>query len=319
MKKIIIILGTLLLAFLILYYLISDTGSLHRNKAKLKKEVQVNERESQVTEKSVQDSRRAVTEKVDANINEKESNIGCHQRYQQHENWQRVNDIFAEVYINDAELSGEHHFQEMQLEAVKSYADAGDPNAMFHYGSELIWKGGLGIYFNELNRSGSLSQSERKKAIDNHQLDMMALEYGSKYLLDSATLGKLGGIIELQLLHHHIFKRQVEHGKDIESIKNAMMLSLAYEQLIEEVFINDSLMMDGFQFTDEKKNLMKKLSKQYPEIELAEIQEEANNIQGRLFNYWREKREKLGKPIYPNKFPDYLEQHMANKNKECQT
>jgi len=254
----------------------------------------------------------------DSSSHAEEGKLDCHTRYQKHENWKEISDIFSGIYMTVDEMSGDHYFQNMQLEAVKSYADAGDANAMFHYGNELIWKGGFGIYFNELNRTKVLNQDERQEIVNNHKLDMVALEIGAKYLLDAAVRGKLGGILELNLMHQHIVKRQVNSGKDVESIKRALMISFAYEQLLQEVFINDSVMMDSFLFAYKKQELIETFSTQYPKIDLAPIRDEANNIQERLFDYWREEREQLGKPIYPDEFPDYLEQHMANKRKECQ-
>ncbi|RDX38209.1 hypothetical protein DZA50_00695 [Kangiella sp. HD9-110m-PIT-SAG07] len=249
---------------------------------------------------------------------DKVDEMDCHQRYQQHENWQRINDIFEEIYMTGDEMAGEHYFQKMQLEAVKSYADAGDANAMFHYGTELIWKSGFGFYFNDLNRSEHLTQAERRERAENHQLDMASLEQGAKYLLDSATRGKLGGVVELKILHHHILKRQMRSNKDVESIKRAIMLDIAYEEFLESVFIKDMGVMEGFLYSGDSKKLIDEFLGQYPDENLDAIQEKATNIQNRLFDYWREQREKFGLPVYPDRFPEYLEQHMVNKNKECQ-
>lgn len=242
----------------------------------------------------------------------------CHARYQKHENWQEINIIFESLYMSIEEMSGEHHYQQLPLEAVKSYADAGDADAMFHYGTELFWKGGFGFYFNELNRSKALSQSERREVVNNHKLDMVTLEQGSKYLLNAAIEGKLGGIIELSLLSHHVAKRQVSSGKDVESIKQALMISLAYDHLLGEVFINDTAIMKGFLFVKEKGELLDKFAKQYPDVDLEPMRDESIRIHQRLFDYWQEKRDLNGAPVYPDKFPQHLEQHMANKNKECQ-
>ncbi|GAA4362733.1 hypothetical protein [Kangiella marina] len=241
----------------------------------------------------------------------------CHQWFQEHENWKEINDIFESLYMSIEEMTGEHYFQQMPLEAVKSYADAGNPDAMFHYGTEVIWKNGFGFYFNDLNRTQVLSQQERQELANSHQLDLPMLEEGAKYLMDAAVAGKLGGIIELTTLHHYILKRQIESSNNKESIKNAMILSIAYRSLLQQVFAKDIDLMEGFLYSNQSDDLLDKYSKQFPDTDLQAVHTEANNIQKRLFDYWRQNREVLGLPLYPDRFPAHLEQHMKNKNKEC--
>ncbi|WP_146205082.1 hypothetical protein [Kangiella spongicola] len=317
MKKIIIIIGALLLLFLMLYYLASDTGSTNKNKVELKAKSQFDERESRATEQSVQDERVDETQGLPANLGEKEPTLDCHTRYQKHPNWQEISDIYESFYLSMGEMMGEHHYQQLPLDAVKSYADAGDVDAMFHYGSELIWKGGFGIYFNELNRAETLTQEERKERINNHQPNLPMLEQGAGYLVDSATQGKLGGLIELQLLSHHILKRQMSREDNYENTKQALMLSMAYEALLMQVFINDADMMQGFLFADDREELIQQFLKDYPQQELESIEQEASKIKERLFGYWQDKRESLGLPIYPDKFPPHLEQHVKDKRRLC--
>lgn len=249
--------------------------------------------------------------------NEKEPNLDCHTQYQKHPNWQEISDIYESFYLSTGEMMGEHHYQQMPLDAVKSYADAGDANAMFHYGSELIWKGGFGIYFNELNRAETLTQEERRERINNHQLNLPMLEQGTGYLVDSATQGKLGGLIELQLLSHHILKRQMSREDNYENTKQALMLSMAYEALLMQVFTNDADMMQEFLFADDRAELVQQFLKNHPQLELEPIEQEANKIKERLFGYWQDKRESLGLPIYPDKFPPHLEQHVKDKRAFC--
>jgi hypothetical protein len=243
--------------------------------------------------------------------------MDCHARYQQHENWQKISDIFESFYMTIEEMSGEHHFQKMPLDAVKSYADSGDADAMFHYGTELLWKGGFGFYFNELNRSPVETHQERRELSSNHQLDLPVLEEASDYLMRSAALGKLGGIIELKLIHQHILKKQIRNNKHPESIKDALVLNIAYENLLEEVFVNDYGIIKTFLFAEESKQLFETVAKQYPSIDMVAIREEALAKNDLLFNNWKRQREDLGAAVHPDKFPANLEQHMSNKEKEC--
>ena len=320
MKKVIIILGALfllLLLFLVLFYLTSDTGSLHQNEAELKAEIQVDDRESRAMEKSLQDDHGDAPQEVGTNISGKEAALNCHARYQKHPNWQEISDIYESFYLSMGEMMGEHHYQQLPLDAVKSYADAGDVDAMFHYGSELIWKGGFGIYFNELNRAETLTQEERKERINNHQLNLPMLEQGAGYLVDSAIQGKLGGLIELQLLSHHILKRQMSRKANFENAKLALSLNMAYEALLMQVFINDADMMQDFLFADDRAELVQQFLKDYPQQELESIEQEASKIKERLFGYWQDKRESLGLPIFPDKFPPHLEQHVKDKRRLC--
>lgn len=315
MKKTIIVVGALLLAFLLFKYMTFDPDNV--NMMEHKAEVQIDEKVLDTKEKLAQGSPRDITQEVDAHISQKEPILDCHTRYQKHPNWQEISDIFESFYLSTGEMMGEHHYQQMPLGAVKSYADAGDADAMFHYGSELIWKGGLGIYFNELNRTEVLTQEERLEKVNKHQLDRIMLEQGQQYLIDSAVRGKLGGLIELQLLSHHILKRQMARESNLENTKQALMLSMAYEALLMQIFINDAEVMQDFLFVDDREELIQEFLKNHPQQEFEFIEQEANTIKERLFGYWQDKREGLGLPIYPDKFPPHLEQHIRDKKSNC--
>ncbi|GAA0201110.1 hypothetical protein GCM10009123_05550 [Kangiella japonica] len=318
MKKGLIIILTILLSMAAWVYFSKEPGataiaSKAQSEERIKQDAEATLRIK--GERTINRSEAVATKS--ANEVSEEPQLDCHTRYQKHPHWQEISDIYESFYLSMGEMMGEHHYQQMPLDAVKSYADAGDADAMFHYGSELIWKGGFGIYFNELNRAETLTQEERKERINNHQLNLPMLEQGTGYLVDSAIQGKLGGLIELQLLSHHILKRQMSREANLENTKLALSLNMAYEALLMQVFINDAEVMQGFLFADDREELIQQFLRDYPQQELESIEQEASKIKGRLFGYWQDKRERLGLPIFPDKFPPHLEQHVKDKRRLC--
>ncbi|WP_223578562.1 hypothetical protein [Kangiella taiwanensis] len=299
MKKVVLITATILVILYILwsFFFVAEHASdeVTISKARISKEVETKVK-SQVTKSGTKPSEGT----KQADPEDFKDSSGC------------INDPnFLSVFkrldalgIGQANLVGRGHYQELNLSSLASYADAGEPDAMFLYGLELVWKGLFGMYQTKHYREHPVGSTSFKESLKNHKVDLSKVREGEKYLFKSAVQGKLLALGEIAAYFAISVKSLKKQEESEDQIKRYLVESHAYTLLMKDVFKNDYSLLESL--TIDNKSLDTTLKIAFPDgvpqgVE-ADLINKAQNRFKELKEKWRSSREYFGYDVYPDLF-----------------
>lgn len=254
---------------------------------------------------------------------EDEKELSCHEKYQQQPEWKEIEAILSSIYMNGEEAAGQGVYQRMPIESLRSYAESGDPNAMFHYGSALMWKGSVGIYLNypgEVERT--INADKYKNMYKHHKPDLEVIKQGSDYLYRSAVKGKLGAFMENAFMQQATVRRMNKDDFDFSEEHKLTLLasSMANFKLMAYVHENDEFLAEVINYEYFTSKLLDEL---YPEKEQKEeTLKKLNSQVARLYqtkkSQWISDRNYHGLPVQPQLFNPRLESFYIEHIKVCE-
>ncbi|RDX38207.1 hypothetical protein DZA50_00685 [Kangiella sp. HD9-110m-PIT-SAG07] len=256
------------------------------------------------------------------NVSEGDENdrqLACLERFRSQSEWKEIEAILSSIYMNGEEAAGQGVYQQMPLEAVKSYADSGDKSAMLHYGSELMWKSAFGVHINPINRNPGESTEAMGERAKKHQPDLERFYEGVGYAYQAAVLGKLGATMEISSLSKGLLRKMVRTGQPKKSILEVFVQRQAYLNLMQKVHQNDEVLLAFFSSSDE---LQEDLDLLFQEVEikpnkLAQIKAKIGQESKRLIEQWEKDRSRIGLTIYPELMPKRLAVFFGKMEREC--
>lgn len=206
--------------------------------------------------------------------------------------------------IGQENLVGRGHYQELNLSSLASYADAGEPDAMFLYGLELVWKGLFGMYQTKRYREHPVGSPSFKESLKNHKVDLSKVREGEKYLFKSAVQGKLLALGEIAAYFAISVKSLKKQEESEEQIKRYLVESHAYTLLMKDVFKNDYSLLESLTIDNKSLDTTLKIAFPYgvPQGGEADLINKAQNRFKELKEKWRSSREYFGYDVYPDLF-----------------
>ena len=249
--------------------------------------------------------------------------LSCHQKYQQQPEWKEIEDILSTIYTSGEEAAGQGIYQRMPIETLQSYAESGNPKAMFHYGSALMWKGSVGIYLNypgEVERI--INADSYKNKHRHHKPDLEVINLGSDYLYKSAVKGRLGAFMETAFTQQATVRRMNRDGFDFSEEQKLTLLarSMANFKVMEYVHHNDEFLAE---IVDYEYFTSKLLDELYPEKEhkeevLKKLNSQVTLIYQTQKSQWISDRNYHGLPAQPKLFNRRLERFYIEHIKVCE-
>ncbi|AOE50565.1 hypothetical protein [Kangiella sediminilitoris] len=255
----------------------------------------------------------------DKNVTLKKEELSCSQRYRQKPEWKEIEGVISAIYMSGEEAAGEGTFQQIPLEAVKSYADAGDKDAMFHYGSEVMWKAAFGVHMNTVNREPVLSSKDFKQQVQDHKPDLEQFLNGTDYAYQAAVQGRLGGILEITAVENGLIRRMVKAEFPVSTLEDVLVHRLSYLGLMEKIHTNDPSLVSIFKSGDELQEGLEVIYGEEnipPEIE-HEITQKTQVFSSKLIDKWEADRHRLGLEPFPDVISPRLDQFLADMKREC--
>ncbi|WP_223671276.1 hypothetical protein [Kangiella shandongensis] len=248
-----------------------------------------------------------------------DNELPCYQKYQKKPEWKEIEAVLSSIFMNGDEAAGQGVYQQLPIAAVKSYADTGDKDAMFHYGSELMWKAAFGMHLNSINRNPGETLSELSERAKKHNPDFDEFLQGADYAYRAAIKGKLGGIMEIAILEKRLIRRMVKSGSSTEDIEKALIHRHASLSLMQKMHTNDPGLLTFFSGADEFQDDLNTI---YSEQELQpEIREELESKikthSQQLLQQWKSDRQALGLEPFPDVMSSRLDQFLADMEQEC--
>ncbi|GAA4362729.1 hypothetical protein [Kangiella marina] len=257
--------------------------------------------------------------KLELNSANQTKELSCFEKYRQKPEWKDIEAIVGSIYMSGEEAAGEGVYQQIPLDAVKSYADAGDANAMFHFGSETMWNSSFGLYFNPINQNPGNTTKERQEKAQQHKVDLEAFHKGANYAYRAAVHGKLGGILEVSLVSKSVLRKMVRSQRQREDIEEFLIHRHAYLNLLEQVHKNDSELLLFFQNDEEiKGDLTMVYGVVGPDSDTLErIKTDIDERSLKLRERWESDRLSLGLEPYPDVIPERLDSLLEEMKNEC--
>lgn len=243
----------------------------------------------------------------------------CSDKYQSRPEWKEIEAIISSIYMNGEEAAGQGVYQQMPVDAVKSYADAGDETALLHYGSEVMWKAAFGVYLNQINRNPNEAREELKKRVKQHRPNLDAFYTGADYAYRAAVKGKLGGIMEVSSMSRGLLRRVIRSDMPMEDVKTVLIKRHAYLNLMQRIHTNDAELLLFFSGKDELEEDLGVIfeGKAQDDFLVATLKEEIASESEKLLEQWGNDRARLGLPQYPDVIPERLELLLSNMEREC--
>lgn len=243
----------------------------------------------------------------------------CYERYQRKPEWKEIEAVLSSIYMNGDEAAGQGIYQQLPIEAVKSYADTGDKDAMFHYGSEVMWKAAFGVHLNSVNRNPGEPLSQLRQRAKKHKPDVDNFLLGAGYAYRAAVQGKLGGLLEIVAGEKMLIKRMVQSGSSSENIEKALMHRHAALSLMQTIHADDPGLLMFFSSDDEfEEDLAVIYSEQEIQPELREkLQNKIKHRSERLLQKWKSDRQILGLEPFPDVMRPKLDEFLNSMEQEC--
>lgn len=229
----------------------------------------------------------------------------------------QFNQTIQDFYLSEDELAGEGVYQGMPFETLKVLADSNDSKAMIIYGSEKIWYSALGVRLSGPD-SRYRSSEQTKDIVNSHKVDLDGINEGESYLYKAAIFGKVGAIFEMTLLLDMAAKRLDANSGDQAVIRDLIAKSLAYEKLQVDIHQSDpalkGMFLDSVGWRDSIQRLFAD-REDYAEIR-EQIESDAESIYQDVKVRWEHDREYYGFELYPDYLHGELEEY-ANAYLEC--
>lgn len=243
----------------------------------------------------------------------------CVANYQNKPEWEDIYKVISTIYQSGYEAAGNSAFQQMPIDSLKSYADAGDKDAMFHYGSALMWKGGVGIYLNYPGQVERLAEPEKYKQVipKNHNPDNELFNQGAEYAYQAAVKGKFGGLFEIANMKLMMLRQMKKQGFSEELVFNEMVHAASYLKLIKHIHSNDKALLSELNYdyyiTDNIKNIWDK------DIEGIKVKVEqlSDETVTKMIQDWKINRESLGLAESPDLLSPKLEKFYRDNVEIC--
>lgn len=206
--------------------------------------------------------------------------------------------------LGQENLVGRGYYQELNLLSLASYADAGEPDAMFLYGLELVWKGLFGMYQTKRYREHPVGSPGFKESLKNHKVDLSKIREGEKYLFQSAVQGKLLALGEIAAYFAISVKSLKKQEESEEQIKRYLVESHAYTLLMKDVFKNDYSLLESLAIDNKSLDTTLKIAfpDGIPGDVKADLIKKAQSRYKELKEGWRTSREYFGYDVYPDLF-----------------
>lgn len=243
----------------------------------------------------------------------------CVANYENKPEWEQTYKVISDIYQSGYEAAGSSAFQQMPIESLKSYADAGDKSAMFHYGSALMWKGGVGIYLNYPGQEERLVEPEKYKQVipKNHKPDIELFNKGAEYAYQAAVKGKFGGIMEIVNMKLMMLRQMKRQGFPEEQVLNEMVHAASFLKLLKHIHSNDKALLSELNYdyfiTDNIKNIWDKDIEDI-KVKVEQLSDEAVTT---MIKDWKTNRERLGLEESPDLLSPKLERFYRDNVEIC--
>lgn len=243
----------------------------------------------------------------------------CVANYEDKPEWKEIYGVISDIYQSGVEAAGKSAFQQLPIDSLKSYADAGDKSAMFHYGSALMWKGGVGIYLNYPGQVEQLAEPEKYKQVipKNHNPDIELFNKGAEYAYQAAVKGKFGGIFEIVNMKLMMLRKMKKQGFSEEQVLNEMVHAASYLKLVKYIHSNDKALLFELNYdyyiTDNVKNIWDK-DIEGIKVKVEQLSDEAVT---KMIKDWKTNRERLGLEESPDLLSPKLEKFYRDNVEIC--
>ena len=250
---------------------------------------------------------------------EDESTLTCMERYRAQPEWKEIEAVISAIYMSGEEAAGEGTYQQIPIEAVKSYADSGDSSAMLHYASETMWRSAFGTYLNKINRDPNEDMEKLKQKTKLHKPDLEGFFHGADYAYLAAVEGRYGGVMEITAMSRGLLHRLSRDEEALDKSMKVLIKRHAYLELLQSIHQNDKELLTVFiQESEFEKDLEVVFRGEEPEpSQLETIQRQIKQQSQQLLQQWEADRRRLGYELYPDLWPKRLEEFFEKMEQEC--
>lgn len=277
-----------------------------------------------ITEADDEDKTNPIEQIATSDTNESDdggSTLTCMERYRAQPEWKEIEAVISAIYMSGEEAAGEGTYQQIPIEAVKSYADSGDSSAMLHYASETMWRSAFGTYLNKINRDPNEDMEKLKQKTKLHKPDLEGFFQGANYAYLAAVEGRYGGVMEITSMSRGLLHRLSRDEEAMDKSMKVLIKRHAYLELLQSIHQNDKELLSFFVREDEfQKDLEVVFRGEEPEPEpsqLEKIQRQTKQQSQQLHQQWEADRRRRGYELYPDLWPKRLEEFFEKMEKEC--
>lgn len=248
-----------------------------------------------------------------------ESTLTCMERYKAQPEWKEMEAVISAIYMSGEEAAGEGTYQQIPIEAVKSYADSGDSSAMLHYASETMWRSAFGTYLNKINRDPNEDMEKLKQKTKLHKPDLEGFFHGADYAYLAAVEGRYGGVMEITAMTRGLLHRLSRDEEAMDKSMKVLINRHAYLDLLQSIHQNDKELLTVFILESEfQKDLEVVFRGEEPEpSQLEKIQRQIKRQSQQLHQQWEADRRRRGYELYPDLLPKRLEDFFEKMEQEC--
>ncbi|WP_223671277.1 hypothetical protein [Kangiella shandongensis] len=325
MKKIIVALVGI--SFLIILYTLFpgiDSHVNHESSDESREAVKQSEGGEEVgSEETSTGDKNSQEEKETTNkdTNPENSELSCYQRYSAKPEWEKVQKIQQEIFIDISYLDPDGNaYTNLPVESLKAFADSGDRDAMIFYGVELMQTAALGLSSMkraELERQHRMDEAKQKR--EAYEPDLEQFNEGVEYIHRAAAQGKFAAFVEVQLYFRLLAYQMSERSWKEEKINDALATSYAYELLQKDILRKNKLFVKMMSQRDSLKRALKRI---YPEKEtldelMTPIQDKGRQKFEEKKNEWNQVRAMQGLKVYPDLFGKELKSFTQTMAENC--
>lgn len=302
MKKILILLVSVILLFFAWYLMYSFEDNVSEGKPNVKKKVSITQQSYQVdsnTEVNVND---AVNE-IDSN--HEEENVGCAKKLaiEFPELNQKFEEAFTEIYLTKTEMMGDDEYAYLDEQSLESLAYANDIKAMLYFSEKLIAR--------------SLNQENVESA--STTINYENFEEGIR--LKWNVVVKARPALLSEIADKYMYRAGIEINRDQNksSAIQSLATAKAYLLLIQKVFEKDPPLMRLFSNLEDFNERVDWVLRNdaHKDDLIKQISEKASALNQDLVNKWEQERAYHGKEFYPDFFNPEVEGYAEKLERQC--
>lgn len=329
MKKLALYVFLVILTFVVLFLIADIKMSNQSQKSKpqtveiIKKTVHKKNTEAAPANSELEQEESINTE--EQTLGSLEASAKCMEKYTKDPRWIGIYKRFEGLGLSGEELAGTDSYQQLPLDSLKAYADAGDKKAMYLYGVEIMWKSVFGYYMNENYRSPLGFTEELKKQIKQHKVNLEEYQKGADYVYQAAVQGKLIGLMEIASQQSALIDRMQEDGFSQEALIDQAVKAHGYLLLMREVYQHDEMLYEILRYAKSLDNNLTRIVEGNKEITTESMRKMKKGVVARaekefqtLKTSWGNDRNYHGLEPYPNLFTAQEEEYYRQSQLDCQ-
>lgn len=302
MKKILILLVSVILIFLAWYLMNSFEDDVNTQKNNMMRTVSIPQQDNQVDSSPKVDD---ADDEIDSG--HEEDNLGCAEKLAIAfpDLNQKFEKAFTEIYLTKSEMMGDDEYAYLDDQSLESLAYANDIKAMLYFSEKLIAR--------------SLNQNNKENESDLETINYEEFEEGIRLRWNAVVQSRPALLSEI--VDKYAYRAGIEINRD-QNLTNAIQslaTAKAYLLLVEKVFEKDPPLMrvlSNLEDFNERVSWILRNDAHKDEL-IKQISDKASALKQGLVKRWEQERAYHGKQLYPDFFSPEVEDYAQKLENQC--